>query len=322
MVALGKLSKVDIRDIWKHEAHDFTQWLAMESNLTLLGDELGLDLELEGTEVDVGGFKVDLLATDSTTGGRVIIENQLEATDHDHLGKLITYAAGHDATYLIWIAKDARQEHQSAIEWLNNHLDDKASCFLVRIEAWAVDGSPPAPRFEVVQQKNDWNQIVKGSLAGKTRSDLQNNQMQFWTQILRLMKEMQPSLPLRSARPQMWTDLKLGGLLCHRSLTVNKTRSEIYASLYIRNNFDFLEYLQDHENEITQCLQKEITWFRAAKASGFTFRQSVANVFDEQSYTEYAKWFCEAANKMEECILPYISDFKSQQESIRVNEAP
>ncbi len=117
---LDKLTKVQLRDIWKHEALDFTQWLALQENLDLLSEEIGLDLQNPQTEVSVGSFNVDILAEDDAER-KVIIENQLEATDHDHLGKLITYGSGLDAEIIIWIVKKAREEHQQAITWLNEN---------------------------------------------------------------------------------------------------------------------------------------------------------------------------------------------------------
>lgn len=108
---LGKLEKIDLRTVWSHEAYDFTNWLAEEENLNLLGEEVGIDLKLIKTEADVGRYNVDILAEEENTGHKIIIENQLEMTDHDHLGKIITYASGYDANIIIWIVKDVRDMH-------------------------------------------------------------------------------------------------------------------------------------------------------------------------------------------------------------------
>lgn len=116
---LSKLIKLDLREVWKHEALDFTNWLAENENLEALSDAVGVDIKLIQTEASVGKFNVDILAEEDLTGRKIIIENQLESTDHDHLGKIITYASGHDAEIIIWIVKDTRDEHQKAIEWLN-----------------------------------------------------------------------------------------------------------------------------------------------------------------------------------------------------------
>ena len=124
MVQLGTLEKVkDLRKVWKHEALDFTKWLAEEENLELLGREVGIDMELIGTEVRTGSFPTDILALDSNTEDKIIIENQLGTTDHNHLGKVITYASGHDAKTIIWLVRKVREEHRRAVDWLNDHTD-------------------------------------------------------------------------------------------------------------------------------------------------------------------------------------------------------
>ena len=161
MTQLGKLQKVDLRSVWKHEATDFSAWLVQPENLDVLAEQLGIEIEPIGTEVSVGRFKIDILAKEPNTNEQIIIENQLKLTNHDHLGKVITYAAGIDARYLIWIVKDVLPEYLKAIEWLNEHLDDEIRCFLIRIEVWQIGDSKPAPRFEVISVKNDWVASIK-----------------------------------------------------------------------------------------------------------------------------------------------------------------
>ena len=132
---LGKLKEIkDLRKVWAHEALDFTPWLAEEENLSELADAVGLEITLDETESSVGDFSVDIFAKETGTDRKIIIENQLEDTNHDHLGKLITYASGKDAEIIIWVVKRAREEHRSAVEWLNNHTDENIGFFLVEIK--------------------------------------------------------------------------------------------------------------------------------------------------------------------------------------------
>ncbi|MDI3537618.1 MAG: hypothetical protein PWP30_2100 [Eubacteriaceae bacterium] len=134
---LGKIEKIDdLRCIWPHEAYDFSQWLAQDENLQLLSDTIGIDIVLEEIESSVGDFNVDLYAYEEGTKRKIIIENQLENTDHNHLGKIITYASGKEAEVIIWIVKRARDEHKNAIEWLNQHTDENIGFFLLEIELW------------------------------------------------------------------------------------------------------------------------------------------------------------------------------------------
>ena len=134
-IKLGTLKEIkELREVWPHEALDFTPWLADEENMTLWADAVGLEITIDETESIVGDFNVDIYASETGTGRKIIIENQLEDTNHDHLGKLITYASGKDAEIIIWVVKRAREEHRSAVEWLNNHTDDKIAFFLVEIK--------------------------------------------------------------------------------------------------------------------------------------------------------------------------------------------
>lgn len=127
-VQLGKIMREhDLRTVWSNEAQAFTPWLA--EHLDVLGDALGITIELEERESSVGAFSLDILARDQDSGEAVVIENQIEQSDHEHLGKLITYASGKDAKYIVWIVKDAREEHRAAIEWLNKISDDKIGFF-------------------------------------------------------------------------------------------------------------------------------------------------------------------------------------------------
>ena len=130
-IKMGKLVEVDIRKLWGHEQYDFSNWLADKENLELLNETIGLTLSEVEKEVYVGAYRCDLVGKDEVTGEKVIIENQLEASNHDHLGKIITYASGLDANVIVWIVKEAREEHRSAIEWLNNNTATNINFFLI-----------------------------------------------------------------------------------------------------------------------------------------------------------------------------------------------
>lgn len=165
MINLGKLKEIkDLRKVWPHEALDFTPWLAEEDNLALLADAVGLEITLDETESSVGDFNVDIYATETGTDKRIIIENQLEDTNHDHLGKLITYASGKSASSVIWVVKRAREEHRAAIEWLNNHTDEDIAFFLVEIKLFRIDNSDIAVKFDVVEKPNDWAKEIKRNI--------------------------------------------------------------------------------------------------------------------------------------------------------------
>ena len=140
---LGKIKEVDIRSVWPHEQYDFSKWLAEEENIRALGEEMNLSLTDVDTERFVGSYRCDIICKDELTGKSVLIENQLEQTNHDHLGKIITYASGLDASVVVWIVAKARDEHASAIEWLNKHTDDDLSFFLIEVHAYTIGDSAP-----------------------------------------------------------------------------------------------------------------------------------------------------------------------------------
>ncbi len=175
---LDTIKKVDLHKVWPHEALDFTRWMAEEESLKMLSDAVGIELELLETESFVGSFRADIYAQESGTERKVIIENQLEDTNHDHLGKVITYAAGKGAEVVIWVVRRARDEHRQAIEWLNQHTDSEFGFFLVEVELWQIGDSKPAPRFNVVEQPNEWAKNLKLSEA---MSEIERMRLSYWT---------------------------------------------------------------------------------------------------------------------------------------------
>ncbi len=161
MVKLGKLKEVEVRELWKGEATDFTPWLAKEDNIALLNDAIGIDLEVIKQEKDVGPYRADILCKDTIADHYVLIENQLERTDHTHLGQLLTYAAGLDAVSIIWISKTFTEEHRAALDWLNRITEEGINFFGIEITAYRIGESLPAPKFNIVSKPNDWVKHVK-----------------------------------------------------------------------------------------------------------------------------------------------------------------
>src|SRR5574344_966421 len=248
-IPLGRLKEVDIRELWAHEQYNFSNWLAKEKNIELLNETVGLTLTDIDKEVYVGSYRCDLVAVDETTGVKIIIENQLDSTDHDHLGKVITYASGLDANVIIWIVKEAREEHKSAIEWLNNNMAKEISFFLLEIKAYRIGDSLPAPMFKVVEKPNDFiksNKSVKDGDLSKTQAERLN----FWTEFNRVVTENGKPFNVRKATTDHWYDVAIGTSDAHISITLVNKDGTIGVELYVRDCKDLFDNLYEHKEEI------------------------------------------------------------------------
>ncbi|HHH52586.1 MAG TPA: DUF4268 domain-containing protein, partial [Bacteroidetes bacterium] len=247
---LGRIEQVDLREIWKHEATNFTKWLAKPENLDLLSDEIDIELSLIDTEYNVGRFNVDIFAEEPSADRKVIIENQLERTDHDHLGKLITYASGLDAEIIIWIVKDVLEEHQQAIDWLNENTDEKINFFAIKMEVWKIGSSEPAPKFHIISKPNNWTKSVKQSVQTSALTDTKLLQLKFWDDFKQYAQDKNFNLRLRKTNPQHWYDLSFGRTDCHIGLTINSQKKELACEIYIPNSKETFEQFYNNKEDI------------------------------------------------------------------------
>ena len=257
---LQKLKKIDLRKAWNHEATDFTNWLAEEENLALLSDEVGLDIKLIQTEASVGKFNLDILAEEENTGRKIVIENQLENTDHDHLGKIITYASGLDAEIIIWIVKDVRDEHKQAIDWLNEHTDEDIYFFAIRMELWQIGESSIAPKFQIISKPNDWAKAIKNSAGQNKLTDTNVLQLDFWNKFKEYMQSSNTKLKLRKPRPQHWYDISIGNSEAHIALTINSQRKILTCEIYIDRSQELFDGLENNKKEIEREIGHELVW--------------------------------------------------------------
>ena len=299
---LGKIEKIDLRSVWKHEAHDFTKWLAQPENLAELGNAIDMELELIEAESNVGGFHVDIFAIESGTSNKVVIENQLEETNHDHLGKTITYAAGKDAKAIVWIVARARDEHRQAIEWLNLHTDSEIGFFLVQIELWSINGSIAAPRFNVIESPNEW---IKESKVEPSLTETQKLQMEYWRTYREtaladqsFSKAFKPHKPL----PQNWTNLSLGSSKYHASLSISTMHSRISVELYVRNDKELGQMFFDNQTLFEEKLGCPAVQFDAKKDCGLRFFKENCSLNEPNKWSEYIEWQLQAVLKLREVV--------------------
>jgi hypothetical protein len=205
---LGTLESVDLRQIWLDEARDFTPWLAQQENLELLSDALSLELEFEGIEIPVGPYKVDIVAKEALTEFRAVIENQLERTDHDHLGKVICYAAGLQAKIVIWIAREFTEEHRQAIDFLNQTGSGDLRLYAVQVRLLRIGDSLPAPHFEIVSSPNEYLDTVKKDQG--TPSALGALYLEFWESFREFCLKQRLDLKLRKPTARQYYSLSIG----------------------------------------------------------------------------------------------------------------
>ena len=306
---LGKIERVDLRDAWSMEP-EFTRWLAEEENLSALSEELGLELTLIQTEADVGDFNVDILAEETATGSKVIVENQLEVTNHDHLGKLITYSSGHDAKYVVWVFRDIREEHRQAIDWLNEHTTDDLNFFAIKLELWQVSGSIPAPKFDVVSRPNEWAKTVKkqGSQGQPTEGKLR--QLEFWTQMKEYTEEKNLDIRLQSPTPQHWTNITVGSSQAHVALTMRMREGRLGCELYVSNNKPLFHYLKEQNEAIESELGTKLEWIEAAKAARILQTTRGFDIEDEASYQKHFDWLLERTSTFKKTFADRIKDFQ------------
>jgi len=306
MALLGKIEKIDdLRTIWPHEARDFSRWLSREENLALLSDAVGIDLVLEELESSVGSFNVDLFATEEGTGRKIIIENQLEDTNHDHLGKIITYASGKGAEVIIWIVKRARDEHKQAVEWLNRHTDENVGFFLIEIELWRINDSLPAPMFNVVEKPNTWAKNMK---VVDGLSDVQKLYLEYWqafTDYAYSKSEFKNTFSQRKALAQMWFPLSIGSSVCSMNMTVSTQKSRIGTEIYIRNDKAVYTRFLDKKEEIENELGVPLEWVSAAKDCRIAAVRKFDIKSDPASWVTCFDWYCEMGIKLRKIATKY-----------------
>ena len=308
MANIGKLTEVDVRELWKHEQYYFSNWLAKEENLEYLNDIIGLTLTDVDKEVYVGPYRCDIVAKDETSGITVIIENQLEGTNHDHLGKIITYASGLNAKVMIWIVKEAKEEHRAAIEWLNNNTNNDVNFFLIEIHAYKIGNSDPAPKFEVVEKPNDF---VKRSKVKTDDSDLNKSQgerLAFWEQFNQVVIARGKPFNLRKATTDHWYDVAMGTSDAHIAIDLVNKDSRIVVECYISDNKDLFDTFADHKDEIETELGFELIWDRldGKKASRIKYRIEGLNFDDHSNYNELMNQTIDAAVKMRDTFKKYM----------------
>ncbi len=308
MPSLGLLEEVkELRTIWPHEASNFTPWLAEEDNLALLADAVGIEMVLDETESSVGDFSVDIVATEVGTGKKIIIENQLEDTNHDHLGKLITYAAGKQANTIIWIVKHAREEHRAAIEWLNNHIDNEIGFFLCEIHLYRIGTSDPAVKFEMIEKPNDWAQAVKKNDALNSREQFRLEYWQAFNEYAFAKPQYARMFSRRKPTTDHWMSLGIGSSSCNISMNVIRKHSHINVELYIYDDKELFKSLYAKKENIEKEFECALDWRELPdkKASRILLINPV-QLDDRTTWEAQFAWLMETSMKFKKVFKKYL----------------
>ena len=305
---LGKLQEIDIRKVWQHEQYDFSKWLASEENIQELGDTLNLSLTDVETEKFVGNYRCDILCKDEITGKVVLIENQLESTNHDHLGKIITYASGLDASVVVWIVSSARQEHASAIEWLNKHTDDDLSFFLVEVHAYKIGDSDPAPQFKIIEQPNDFVKSVKAISKSSDISDSERCRLEFWTQFNEVLEERGKPFNKRKPTTDHWYSIAMGSSECQISIDLVNKEHKIRVSVWITDNKELFDKFYINREQIETSCGFKLNWNRLdnKKASlASTYIQGL-DFDNHENYPELMNKSIDLVLTMRKAFVPFL----------------
>ncbi len=305
---IGKLKEVDIRNLWKHEQYDFSEWLSQSENIKLLDDILGLTLTDITKEAYVGSYRCDIFAKDESSGIKVIIENQLEASNHDHLGKIITYASGLDAEVIVWIVKQAKEEHRSAIEWLNNNTNNNVNFFLIELHAYTIENSVPAPFFEVIEKPNGFikNSKINGEQDNLNKS--QSERLEFWNRFNEILIDRGKPFNVRKATTDHWYDVALGTSEAHVSINLVNKESVVCIDLYINDNKELFDILYSRKDIIENDLGFKLIWDRLdnGKASRIKYKIKGLNYDNHSNYDELMNQVIDTAIKMRDTFKKYI----------------
>ena len=306
---LGKIKEVDIRSVWPHEQYDFSKWLAEEENIRALGEEMNLSLTDVDTERFVGSYRCDIICKDELTGKSVLIENQLEQTNHDHLGKIITYASGLDASVVVWIVAKARDEHASAIEWLNKHTDDDLSFFLIEVHAYTIGDSTPAPMFKIVEQPNDFAKTVKSIAHKGELNETQTNRIQFWTQFNDVIEQRGKPFNKRKATSDHWYSVAIGSSQCHISIDLVNKEHRIRVGVWVSDNKELYDCFYEHKDEIEDSAGCNFVWDRLdnKKAAIICTYIPGLNYNKQENYPELMNKIVDLVIVMRSAFTPFIN---------------
>lgn len=306
---LGKIERCDVKEIWPNEAGDFTPWLAQEENISELADAIGLELEIENVEVAVGPYSADILAKDTGSGEYVVIENQLGKTNHDHLGKLITYGSVLNATAIVWIASEFTEEHQKALEWLNDNTTESLSFFGVQVEIWRIGNSKPAVKFNVISRPAEMARQAAKVRASENLTETRKLQLDFWTAFRDKLLEEKVVASAHTPRPQYWFDVPVGRSNFVLSNIANTSEGRIGVRLYMSRRVadQAISQLMEQKEQIEGELGVQLMWNpHPEKSDKIIAVYRTADMWKRAEWDNYVAWLVDMVSKFRRVFMPRI----------------
>lgn len=328
MTQLGRLKRVDLREVWASEAADFTPWLAQQENLMLLADAIGLELELEAQEKDVGPFRADILCKDTAAENWVLIENQLARTDHTHLGQLITYAAGLRAVTIVWVAHHFSEEHRAAMDWLNGITDSDVNFFGLEVELWQIGGSAVAPKFNIVSKPNDWTRTVSEAASRGELTEAKETQVAFWTAFKEFVSQYDTPVRTTKPRPQHWMAMGIGRSGFQISAVASFWDSvaesfdshEVRAELVLKDRSanDYFALLEASRESIESELGYPLAWYNPPDKMmcRLYVRRAVEDLQDQEEWSELHDWLLKRIEDFHRVLKPIVLELEVPEEAL------
>lgn len=306
MPEFASLEPQDVRQYWEHEEYDFTPWLADEietEGASDLEDVLGLDVEIIEREKSVGKYNVDIYAQVVDDGRTIVIENQLQDSDHDHLGKAIAYAAGVDADIIVWLAPAFNDEHRDAMQWLNENTREGIDLFAIRLEVWRIESSPPAVRFNAIEQPSEWKEKAQRSRGELSERDQLREE--FWTAFRDQIEEASTPLSSRKPYPSHYYSNPIGVGGYHMSFYIDEDESELGLELIFEDDAEGFEELRDHAEELERELDADLYWGELRETRTGKMRSELevkrdADIEDREQWDEYFDWMLEQGRRFHE----------------------
>jgi len=312
----GELEPESAREYWEHEEQKFTPWLAKEG-LSYLEDALNLELELKDTERNVGRYSLDILAEEVNSGRTVVVENQLEESDHDHLGKLLAYASGVDADVGVWITPRFHDEHVDAVNWLNENTQRGVDLFAIKLEVWRINDSKPAVRLNPVEKPSEWRDRI--TTEDDELSELAECRLEYWTEFRDKIEESDTTLSAWKPRPKYWYMNPIGksgfkiGFHVNKSFSVGSDSDEnkLRCQIQINDDAEAFEKLLGQKEKIEEELNEEAVWIPPSETGGEGDRSYIAleregDISNRDDWDEYQNWMLKKGELLRETFYDRI----------------